>query len=678
MLKNKNLSIKVLILLIMISIFAITVNLFIGYTRMSNMKQEVFKTTTQDLKTELSDALTAKKKVWLTNALQIANNPTIQKAMYENNRQTCINILNNYSKTFKENTSFNNIKVHLINENLTSFVKTWDTDNYGERISYSDAYKKVKRSKEPMVTIETSPKGLRLKGLYPVHYKNQFIGIVNFEGGLNSIKRKFTSNNIEFLYFLKNNHLNIASSLKNKSQIEGYTLSQKDINKTFLNHVTSKLDLHKALENYQSTDQYLISAVKAKSFNDKEIGIYVIAQEKQYVLSQINKTQNMMYLIYASFVLIFILQIVIIYFYINKYISKPINILKNKFKKIAEGELNQKIDDEIVERGDELGSMGKAISSMLNSFRNIVGQIADISESLSSSSEELSASSEEIYASTEQVSTAVQEVASGAEEQSAQIEDTKDSIDDLSDQLDNINEMSNNMDDQAENVIKNLGKGNKAVDNSIDQIKDVKDKSEAVSNKVNELGSLSEEISKIIELIGGISEQTNLLALNAAIEAARAGEAGRGFSVVADEIRELAEESTKATEEIGALINKIQDRVESTIIQVSEAGDAVDNSVEAIETAENSFDEINEAVSNLKKSIENISISVREMNNSSDDVEDAMNQISIVSEEASSNAEEVAASSEEQSASTQEIADASENLAQMAQDLKETVNEFNI
>jgi methyl-accepting chemotaxis protein len=327
---------------------------------------------------------------------------------------------------------------------------------------------------------------------------------------------------------------------------------------------------------------------------------------------------------------------------------------------------------------DEITTLGAWFNKLTDQLTEIITNVADIAENLSSSSEELSASSQEISASAEQVGSAIEDVASGAEEQTAQIEETKGSVDQLTDKIDNVEEMSEDMDDRAENVMKNIDEGNQSINDSIEQVKEVKNQSSAVSSKINELGELSQKIGDIVELINGISAQTNLLALNAAIEAARAGEAGRGFSVVADEIRELAEESSDATEQIAALIDDIQAGVDDTIEQMDQAEAAVSDGVEAIQTTENSFTEINEAADSLRGLIDKIADAAEEMADSSSQVDSAIDEIASVSEQTSSNAEEVAASSEEQSASTEEIVDASENLAAMAQKLSEAVNQFDV
>lgn len=127
----------------MTSVLAISANIFIGYVSLNEITEQTLNNTAEDLKRQVLDNLNAKVKVWLTNPLQIANNSIIQEVMYEGDREAVINILINYSETFRENTTFNNINVHLFDRNLNSFVRSWDTDTYGDSWNYSAAYQEV-------------------------------------------------------------------------------------------------------------------------------------------------------------------------------------------------------------------------------------------------------------------------------------------------------------------------------------------------------------------------------------------------------------------------------------------------------------------------------------------------------------------------------------------------------
>ena len=220
--------------------------------------------------------------------------------------------------------------------------------------------------------------------------------------------------------------------------------------------------------------------------------------------------------------------------------------------------------------------------------------------------------------------------------------------------------------------------GEEAVEKAVNQMTIIEQRTNETSTIISELEKKSVKIGQIVDTIQSISAQTNLLALNAAIEAARAGEAGRGFSVVADEIRKLAEQSQEATKEITAIIGDVQAKTNSAVSVMSKNTKEVDTGTKVVNTAGTSFREILQLVRKISEQIHEISNSITEITVGTKASVTSVKNIENISIKIADETQTIAAVAEEQSASVEEIAASSKILSQMSEDLHSIIDKFKI
>jgi methyl-accepting chemotaxis protein len=341
--------------------------------------------------------------------------------------------------------------------------------------------------------------------------------------------------------------------------------------------------------------------------------------------------------------------------------------------KIAEGDLTQTIKV----RSDK-DAFGLSLQNMLNGLRKLITQTLSVADSVLVSSQQLSSSALQMSSATQEIAASVQQIVAGTQSQAQQVEETTKAIGQINKNVDQVAsgaQASAATSIQATQVAEN---GNVLMQNTLEKINKIFDTVLNSAKVVQNLGDRSEQIGGIVEVITKIADQTNLLALNAAIEAARAGEAGRGFAVVADEVRKLAEGSAKAAEQIGDLIKGIQKETGDAVISMERGSSEVTEGRQVAEKASKALEEIIQTVKMTATSIQLIANSAQEMVAGTQQVVMSIDEVAASAEQAASGAEQVGASTQEMSASMQQIAASSEDLSEMARTLRETVQMFKV
>ncbi|KAA0549996.1 methyl-accepting chemotaxis protein [Bacillus sp. BGMRC 2118] len=361
---------------------------------------------------------------------------------------------------------------------------------------------------------------------------------------------------------------------------------------------------------------------------------------------------------------------------ISHIISKPLIMMSKVAEQIGNGDLTA---DEInVKNKDEIGDLAKTINTMTQNLRTLIEQVGLTAEQVAASSEELTASSEQTTHATEQVAVTMQEVTAGVDKQVKSVEETKTTIQELSIGINQISTNANQVSTTASTASEKAAEGGEVIKTAVKQMNSISSTVNGLGDVVKGLGEQSKEIGNILSVITGIAEQTNLLALNAAIEAARAGEHGRGFAVVADEVRKLAEQSASSAGQISELIASIQSETNKAVISMESATKEVQDGIEVVNTAGMSFNLINDSIHEVNSQIQEVSSSVEQMAAGTEQMVQSMSLISEVAAESAAGTQEVAAATEEQLASMEEISSSANSLSKMAENLQELISKFKV
>ncbi|OCA89042.1 methyl-accepting chemotaxis protein [Pseudobacillus wudalianchiensis] len=372
-------------------------------------------------------------------------------------------------------------------------------------------------------------------------------------------------------------------------------------------------------------------------------------------------------------ILLSILAGAAIVFFIIKSIIKPLRELKEQAITVSKGNLTEQVN---IETNDEIGQLAQAFNDMQENIKRLVQKIEYNAEQVAAASQELTASAEQTSAATEQVAVSVQEVAGGAEKQTAGIDQTARSLNEVAQGTTQIADRSVKVSDLAQHTTTQAEEGGEALGNTVKQMHSIHQSVAESNTMIQSLYERSKEVSSILDAITGIAEQTNLLALNAAIEAARAGEHGKGFAVVADEVRKLAEQSQQSVKEIFDIVQGIQKDTENSVQVMSRVTNDVQTGVDISNEAIKKFKRILQSTREITPQMEEVSATAQQMAAAVQEVTEVTTELAIIAKGNAATSEEVAASTEEQLASMEEISASAQALSSMAEELKELISVF--
>ena len=328
-------------------------------------------------------------------------------------------------------------------------------------------------------------------------------------------------------------------------------------------------------------------------------------------------------------------------------LSRPIGTLAAKARTIASGDLTVQVN---VESKDEVGQLASAFAQMVESLRDTIAGVGESTSAVASASSEISSSTEEM--------------AAGAQEQTSQAAEVASAVEEMTKTIQENSKNTGNTAETAKQVKSAAEEGGRVVEETVAGMRRIADVVNRSADTVRTLGKSSNQIGEIISVIDDIADQTNLLALNAAIEAARAGEQGRGFAVVADEVRKLAERTTKATKEIAGMIRTIQADTAGAVTSMEEGTKEVNKGIGLADRAGTSLKDIVAMVQKLTDMVAQIAAASEEQ--------------SSASEQISKNVEAISSVTNQTASATQQIARAAEDLNHLTENLQANMDKFTL
>jgi len=531
------------------------------YSKRDKIESNIYNKEKIALQEEISKDLNNKLEQLKNIVITISSDSAIINGMYDEDREIIFKEIYNVRKALVENNSFKNPLIQIVDLMSTSYVKSWNKDAYGANVGMRQSVKLVQKIQKPLVGLEVTRGGIMMVSVAPLIYvedeEKEYVGSVDFILRLNSLSYQKSNPNDkrQMLILVDKKKLEVAKYIKEPVIVGPYYVDNGNdkVNENFLTKA-SVLNLEKLKsDGYLIDETYFYTYNEIKDVTGENVGILLLAKPIADVRATAEEASSALISLIVIFIIASLIILLILLVIIKFLILAPMDKLAELSKEISTGRgdltkrLVEKSNDEIGKTSRYFNSFIEKVQEMVKgvivSGRKTYTDIEDITQNLTQINKKMQQERDYIKDATE-IGSQVQEVLQDS------VLDSKETTQKVSLAVDNLTVAQNDIVELVENV--NM----------------VSDKENEISISLAELTKDAENIKSVLGIIDDIADQTNLLALNAAIEAARAGEHGRGFAVVADEVRKLAEKTQSGLSDINATVSVIVQSIHDSSTQI--------------------------------------------------------------------------------------------------------------